>query len=161
MPYMRDATRASLRLSGRALAEDVEALSHSKASEVRMWVLQAQQLLHTLDQMDIIGGDEAYDAELMQIAHGDGEQWLKMAEEGRLEFTSTGALAVAHVLDHFNAGGAPAPPWVTDLLNAIAKTDEQHRDALAAGIPELVGLWRAVTEVPGGLARLVAVMDQR
>lgn len=156
--HMRDTTRATMRLFGRLLAEDLHALGDADTdAEARMWALRARKLLRTLDEMDLINGDEAYDRKLTELAQAPGEVWLQIAEEGRLDETDY----IAHVVDHFNVGGYPGAPWVVDQLQAIAKADKQNRGLLAGPLPEYVGLMRAATEVTGGLDRLVAVLDRR
>lgn len=149
--HMRDATRSSMALFGRFLAEDVVAPGVDPE-----WASKASSVLHALDELDIVG-DEHTDRELLQLSLADGERWLLVAEEGRLEGTDY----IAHVLAHCGVGGYPGPAWVEKLLQSIAAADDTNRNAIALGMPEYVGLWRAASEVAGGLDRLVTVMDRR
>lgn len=147
-----------MRLFGRLLAEDLEAVGKTATpATVKMWTVQARKLSHALDEMEVVGTDEQHDREIEELAQGEGRVWLELAEDGTLDETDF----VAHVLFHFNAGGKPAPPWVAHLLHAIGAAPEHLRHAFAGAFPEYAGLMRAATEVPEGLARLVAVLDRR
>jgi hypothetical protein len=114
-------------------------------------------ILFRMDKLEVAGGDEEYDRAIEALARGDGPQWLSLAESGTLDGTDY----VAHVLDHLGEGGYPGAPFYQDLLRAIASADKDNRDAVSLGHPELVGLYRAATEITGGVARLLAVLDRR
>lgn len=158
---MRDVTRAAMRLFGRLLAIDCELASRVEGWEVaasteNTWLRKATAMLHALDALDVVNGED-FDRELDVLALSDGAVWLAMAERGDLDGTDY----VAHVLFHCDAGGYSGTAFHTDLLRTIAAADEQNRAALSLACPEYVGLYRAASEIQGGLARLIAVMDRR
>ena len=161
MTEMRDITRAAMRLFGRLLAIDCEQASRHDGWETApstksSWLRKATAMLHALDALDVVNGED-FDRELDVLALSDGAVWLAMAERGDLD----GSDYVAHVLFHCEAGGYSGTAHVTFLLKAIAAADEDNRAALSLACPEYVGLYRAATEIQGGLQRLVAVLDRR
>jgi len=149
---MRVATHAAIRLAGRLLAEDVGRSSWPDRS-----VAPAGQFLHAVDQLDVVGSEE-HDRQIAALAVAEPSVWLELAENGALD----GTHYIAHVLWHHGLGGyQPGESWIADLLRMIAAMPEERRLEEAGCHPEYVGLYRVVTEMADGAARLLAVMDRR
>lgn len=152
---MRDATRAAMLTFGRLLAEDVRAVRglDERDSWQDLFIDLSVEMLRRLDRLDVDGG-EHHDRALEELRAAPGREWVTIAEAGGLEEQ------VAHVLAHYDHGGYLGSNYVRQLLRTIEAADAVNRDALSVGMPEYVGLMRAVMSSGGtdSIARLQAVV---
>lgn len=115
----------------------------------------ATRILKDCDELDV-GSDENEDIKVARLQLASGEKWLRVAEAEVLDLGEY----IAHVLFSLDEGGYPGSNFVMQLLRTISLADAKNRDALALGVPEYVGLYRAATEVPGGIMRLLRLTGQ-